>query len=107
MIVKLFAFVLLAAAGQAPDPAEPAATPAHAEDHGNGQEPEEAAEAAAGAAEAAAEAVEAAAEEAAQAAEVAAEAAEPDDGDSGIVCRRVTYFNDFGRQRSRRSCGPR
>ena len=30
-----------------------------------------------------------------------------EDEDSGMVCRRQSYYDDFGRQRSRKSCRPR
>jgi hypothetical protein len=88
---------------------DPSAEVVAAGANGDGKGHDEAVEAVEEAAEAAAEAGEAAAEAAADAAEAAAEAveAQEDDGDSGIVCRRVTYYDDFGRQRSRRSCGPR
>lgn len=70
---------------------------------------EEAAEQAEEAAEATEQSLDEAIEAAEDAAEARAEVAAADVGndDGGRICRRQSYYDDFGRQRSRKSCRPR
>ena len=104
MFAPLFAVAMLAAFSQqhttrndeAPPPADALAADAAA----NG-EATEAVE------EAAEEAAEAAEEAAAEAADAAAEAAAEAGGDEAEVCHRRTFYDEFGRRRSRRVCTPR
>lgn len=120
MIVAALAPLLLVSLGQPPSDYQPVPAPSYQqEDDVVGQpDPYEAADQAAEeadeAAEAAAEAVEEAAdavEAEADAAEAAADRAEASDEEAeqyeAEVCRRVHYVDDFGRQRSRKSCRPR
>ena len=98
MMLHAIASLVLAAGQPAPDPAPP---------YGYDQPADEATETAEEAADEALEAAEDAAEAAAEAVEEATEAVEEAAEDEAMVCRRQSYYDDFGRQRSRKSCRPR
>ena len=102
MMLAMFASLLLAAAAQQPEPApvdsyEPAPeAPYQAADYDNGEAPAE-------------ENLQPVArpEPEQPVAEPPVEEAESMAEDVETVCRRTSYFDEFGRQRSRRTCRPR
>ncbi len=112
MIVAALAPLLLVSLAQSPSSDyEPVPAPSYQQENDVVGQPdpyEAAEEAAEEADEAAAEAV----EDAADAAEAEAEQADDQSAREeqeyeAEVCRRVHYVDDFGRQRSRKSCRPR
>lgn len=109
MISAAVASLLLVAAAQ--NPAADAATDKPPESHEAGLtlEEEQALDDAADALEAADQTAEEAAEEVVEAAEAAGTggAAEIGEEEDARICRRQSYYDDFGRQRSRKSCRPR
>ena len=102
MMLAMFASLLLAAAAQQPEPTpadsyEPAPEATYQPaDYDNGEAPAEENLQPMEPVEPEQPVADGPVEEAAEAAE-----------DVDMVCRRTTYYDDFGRQRARRSCRPR